>query len=156
MKNGKSKTLVFLSITNTAIMVSLIIYNIYKKKKMKENMITENEVPDILGEELPELNFDLEKVSAGGNIYNVLQSFANYTKSCANMGNTKKLRSCFNIAEKLISKGNIIVKSAMENVYVFSVSSILEKVSPIQEQVKKMFPENLKYAYTKQIIACFP
>jgi hypothetical protein len=128
----------------------------YKNKRMKQHIISENEVSDILGEELPELNFDLEKVSAGGNIYNVLLSFANYTKNCANVGNTKKLSSCFKVAEKLLNKGNNIVKSAMENVYVFSVSSLLEIVSPIQEQVKKMFPENLKIAYTKQIIACYP
>ncbi len=152
----KSTSLIFLTIANAAFMSITIIYNIYKNKRMKQHMITENEVPDILGEELPELNFDLEKVSAGGNIYNVLQSFAGYTKRCADLGNMKKLKSCFLTADKLMSKGNNLVKSAMENVYVFSVSSLLEIVSPIQEQVKKMFPENLKIAYTKQIIACYP
>lgn len=152
----KSKSIIILTVANAALLSSTIIYNIYKSKRIKQHVITENEVPDILGEDLPEINFELEKVSARANIYNVLQSFAAYTNRCADLGNIKKLRSCFVTAEKLMSKGNNLVKSAMENVYVFSVSSLLELVSPIQEQVKKMFPDNLKKAYTKQIVASYP
>jgi|ERR1017187_468702 hypothetical protein len=133
-----------------------IMYRINKNRKTKLNMITENDVLNILGEKFPEINSELEKTSGSENIYKTLQCFANYTKRCAKTGNIKKLKSCFLIADKLISKGNNKVKSAVRNVYLISVSSLIEIVSPIQEQVKKMLPENLMTAYEKQIMASNP
>lgn len=114
-------------------------------------MITENEVSDVIGEEFPEINNELRK-TVRSNIYKVLIVFVNYTKKCADAGNINKLKSCFLIADKLITKGNNAVKSAVENVYVFSISPIIEVVSPFQDQINKIFPENLKNAYQKQIM----
>jgi hypothetical protein len=123
---------------------------------MEKIMITEDEVPDILEKELPEMNLELESTPGGINIYKALQAFACYTKRCAELGNINKLNFCFTIADKLIIKGNNEVISAMKNVYIFSVSSLIELASPIQKQIQSMFPENLKNAYRRQIIECFP
>ena len=130
-----------------------VIYRIIKNRKVKLNTITENEVLDILGEKFPEINSEIERVSGSDNIYKILQCFATYTKRCAKTGNIKKLKLCFVIADKLLSKGNNKVKLGVRNVYLISVSSLFEIVSPIQDQVKKMIPENLKNAYLKQIMA---
>ncbi len=107
-------------------------------------MITEEEVPYILEKELPEINLEISGGKNKKNIFEIMQSFAGYTKRCAEIGNIDKLKSCFNIAAKLLRKGNIAVKSAVEKVYVFSVSSLIEIVSPIHELIKKMLPVNLK------------
>ena len=130
-----------------------IIYRINKNIKAKRNGITENEMVEILLEKFPEINSELGKTNGTENIYKTLQCFANYTKGCAKTGNINKLKLCFIIADKLISKGNNKVKLAVKNVYLISVSSLIEMVSPIQEKVKKMLPENLKNAYLKQIMA---
>ena len=112
-------------------------------------MITEKEVPDFLEDELPEIKIELEKNNK--NIFNLLHVFTSYTKKCAEIGNINKLKSCFVIANKLLREGNNAVKSAVENVYVFSVSSLIEIASPIQKQVQKILPENLKNAYLNHI-----
>jgi hypothetical protein len=112
-------------------------------------MITEKEVPEVLGEELPEMKIELDENNE--NIFNVFNCFYNYTKRCAEIGNINKLKLCFLIAAKLLRKGNNAVKSAVENVYVFSVSSLIEIVSPIQELVKNILPVNLKKACLKHI-----
>ena len=114
--------------------------------KAKQN-ITEKEVPLILEEELPDITSELEKNSE--NILRIFNCFTNYTKKCAEKGNINKLKKCFKIADKFLKQGNNIVKSALENIFIFSVSSFIEIVSPVQEQVKKILPEKLKNACLK-------
>ena len=130
-----------------------IIYRINKNIKLKRNTITENELLGILRKELPEINSELKRIIGAENIYKTLKGFANYTKRCAKTGNIEKLKLCFTVADKLISKGNDKVKSGVRNVYLISVSSLLEIASPIQDQVNKMLPKNLRAAYQKQIMA---
>jgi len=77
-------------------------------------MITENEVPTVLAEKIPEMKNELEKNKF--NIFKVFNCFKSYTIKCAELGKISKLRSCFVIAEKLLRKGNEGVKSAMEYV----------------------------------------
>ena len=112
-------------------------------------MITEEEVPLVLEEELPEIKIELKKNN--DNISNIFHCFYNYTKKCAEAGNINKLRSCFLIAENFLRKGNNAVKSAVENFYVNAVSSLLEIVSPVQKLVRKILPENLKKTCLKHI-----
>jgi hypothetical protein len=112
-------------------------------------MITEIEVPLVLGKELPEIKIELKKNN--NNISNIFHCFYNYTKKCAEAGNINKLKSCFLIAEKLLRKGNNAVKSAVENFYINAVSTLMEIVSPIQKLVRKILPENLKKACLKHI-----
>ena len=112
-------------------------------------MISEKEVPNILENELPEITSEIKESKR--NIFRVLNSFTNYTKKCAEIGNIDKLKLCFSIADKFLKEGNNVVKSAVENVYVFSVSSLFDIVSHRQEQVKNILPESLKIAYLKHV-----
>ncbi len=111
-------------------------------------MITEKEVPGVLGEELPELRTELAK---NNSIFKAFRCFYNYTKQCAESGNIKKLKSCFVLASKLFRKGNDAVRSALVNVYMFSISSLIEIISPGQELFNKILPANLKKACLKHI-----
>ena len=110
-------------------------------------MITEIEVPLVLGEELPEIKIELKRNN--DNISNIFNCFYNYTKKCAEAGNINKLKSCFLLAEKFLKKGNNAVRSAVENFYINAVSTLIEIVSPVQKLVKKILPENLKKACLK-------
>jgi hypothetical protein len=112
-------------------------------------MITEKEVPYVLGEELPEIKIELKKNN--DNISKVFHCFYNYTKRCAEAGNINKLKSCFHIAERLLRKGNNAVRSAVENFYINAVSTLIDIVSPVQKLVQKILPESLKKACLKRI-----
>jgi hypothetical protein len=111
---------------------------------MKPNRIRENEIPDILGDGLPGINSEMEKVAGGNNIRKLMLCFAQYTRLCAEKGNLHTLVTCFSIAETLLKKGNHTVKTAVENIYLFSVSSLLEIASPFHKQVQQLFPTDLK------------
>ncbi len=111
---------------------------------MNPNQISEHEILDILGDELPGINCELEKIAGGSNVRRMMVCFAGYTRQCAEKGNINTLATCFSIAETLLNKGNHVVKSAVENVYLFSVSSILEIASPFQKQIQQLIPLGLK------------
>ena len=112
-------------------------------------MITEEEVPDILIKELPEIKIELKKQNE--NIFKVFHCFTNYTKKCVETGNINKLKSCFLIADKFLRKGNKAVKSDVENVYINDFSPLFEVVPSILQKVEKILPENLKKACLKHI-----
>lgn len=115
-------------------------------------MITENEVSEILGEELPEINNDLEK-SQSNNIYKTMQCFADFTKQLVQKGNLKEVKHCFVIAENMLQNGNGVVKNAIENCYLFSVSTIIDIASPMNQSAKKLLTSSLKKEYNRQIFA---
>lgn len=116
-------------------------------------MITENEVSDILGEELPEINNELEKLSNSNNIYKTMQCFAAFTKQLAKRGKLEEVKHCFIIAERMLQNGNGIVKKAIENGYLFSVSTIIDIASPMSQSIKKLLPSSLKKEYDRQVFA---
>ncbi len=120
---------------------------------MKPNQISEHEILDILGDGLPGINCELEKIAGGSNVKRMMVCFAGYTRQCAEKGNINTLSTCFSIAETLLNKGNYAVKTAVENVYLFSVSSILEITSPFQKQIQHILPTALKNTCQKLMIS---
>jgi hypothetical protein len=115
--------------------------------------IKENQVLDLLGNELPDLNTELEKLSNPQNIYVSVKCFAEFTKKLIKSGNLSEVKHCFNLAEKMLLQGNKTVKNAIENVYVFSVSSLLDLASPIGHKIKGMMNKALITEYKRQIYA---
>ncbi len=120
----------------------------FDKKQIKEN-----DVLNILGEELPEMNIELEKLSNPQNVYASVKCFAEFTKSLVRKENLSEVKHCFNIAEKMMLDGNKTVKNAIENVYLFSLSAILDLTSPLSYKIKGMMNRSLWKEYNKQLTA---
>ncbi|PBQ30610.1 hypothetical protein CNR22_02085 [Sphingobacteriaceae bacterium] len=120
---------------------------------LKKHAIKENEVLDLLGEELPEINSMLEKTANSNNIYTVIQCFADFTKYMVNRGNLKEVKHCFNLADKMLQDGNKAVQNAIENVYVFSVSKCLDFATPLSYKIKGIMNAALLKEYRRQILS---
>lgn len=116
-------------------------------------MITETQINGILLQELPEINNELEKLPNQNNIYKTMQCFVDFTKELAYTGNLAEVKHCFALAERMLKDGNRTVKGAIENVYVFSVSSILHGGSAMNKEVNKLFNGSLRKEYIHQIEA---
>ncbi len=116
-------------------------------------MITENEVTDILGEELPEINNELEKLPSSNNIYKTMECFVDLTKQFICKGNLKEVKHCFRIAEKMLANGNNTVKNAIENVYVYSLGTVVALSSLKTNKLKEIFTGSLRTEYNKQVCA---
>lgn len=118
---------------------------------VKRTMIKETEVLDVLGNELPAMNPVLEKTEDVNNIYKAMQCFANFTKSLVSKGDFKEVKHCFQVAETLLKNGNSTVINAIENVYVYSLSSILDLTTPLSLKVKSLLTDSLMKEYRRQV-----
>ena len=83
-------------------------------------------------------------------IYKQAERFAEITKKSIISGNIVRAKKCLALAERLFVTGSIETKNAISNVYVFSVSSVMEvrhcNISPLS-------PQTLKSEYNKQVNA---
>ncbi len=118
---------------------------------MKHKTIRESEVLEVLGNELPDINPVLEKTEDVNNIYKAMQCFANFTKSLVHKGDFKEVKHCFHVAESLLKHGNSTVITAIENVYVYSLSSILDLTGPVSLKVKSLLTDSLRKEYRRQV-----
>lgn len=121
--------------------------------KRDEQKIEESEVLEILGNEFPAINSDLEKIPNVVNVYKSIKCFADFTKQLVSKGNLKEVKHCFNIAEKMLCQGNNTVKNAIENVYIFSLSSVLDFTSPLSMKIKGIMNDALRREYNRQVCA---
>jgi len=119
--------------------------------KTKKNVINENGVLDLLGNEFPSTNELLERKADSTNVYKTIQYFADFTKQLIQNGNLKEVKHCFNVAEKMLENGNNTVKNAIENVYVYSLGTVVALSSLKTNQLKKIFNGSLRKEYNKQV-----
>lgn len=119
--------------------------------KKDEPKIEESEVLEILGNEFPEINSELEKIPNAVNVYTSIKCFADFTRKLVSKGNLKEVKHCFTIAEKMLCQGNHTVKNAIENVYIFSLSSVLGFASPFNLKIKGIMNGALRREYNRQV-----
>lgn len=88
------------------------------------------------------------KIIKNSTIFKKAQRFADLTKNLIITGHIGKARSCIQIAEQLFLKGGNEVKTAIANVYLYSLSSFMELH---HYNIKNLFPENLEREYYRQV-----
>lgn len=89
-----------------------------------------------------------KKIAKG--IYKQMQKFADLTQTMIARGDISRAKKCLAIAENLFMNGNREQKNAISNVYLYSVSALLELKHFNTEQ---LLPGALKKEYLKQINA---
>lgn len=118
-------------------------------------MITQFEVPGYIEERLPELKPELQKRAgtAANTIGTALQCLADFTRRMVREHNTTMAGRCLSVAANLYSKGNETVKGTVENIYVFSFSSLLNSCDNYRDRAKlqAVLPGSLYRAYVKQV-----
>ena len=64
-----------------------------------------------------------------------------------------KVKRCFAVAEDIYAKGDALVRDVIENVFVFSFSSLLNSCSKDEKiQVQGLMPLNLHTAYVQKVL----
>ncbi len=110
------------------------------------------EVPAYLIDELPEIKEGLQNISPVFNIFKSIQCLSDYTKTKLLQHNLGVVKHCFLIAEKIYSTGNNVVRGAIENVFVYSFSTLMNiSDKEEQKQIWALMPLNLHTAYVNQI-----
>jgi hypothetical protein len=114
-------------------------------------MINETEVLDLLGNKIPELNPELERLSQAGNIYKTMQCFSDFTRSLIGNGNMQAVKNCINLAEELLQDGNNAVKNAVENVFLYSLAPMIDLGDVAGKALQKMLKGALRREYLRQV-----
>jgi hypothetical protein len=114
-------------------------------------MITQYEVPSQFKQRLPAFSSLPQLVALNMNIYKELQQFSAYTKHAINHHNYLLAKKCFRMANDLHAQGDTIVRNAIENIFVFSFSSLLQQDSVEKLILKSLIPDTLYSLYLKQI-----
>ena len=133
--------------------IELLIVKASLADHTKRIYFKEREVMDLLHQEFPMMTETRELDPESNTIYKTLYSFADLTKQLISKGNLKEVKHCFWVAEKILLYGNNHIKNAVENVYVYSVSSMLDVTNPISRVVKNLLTDALKKEYNRQICA---
>ena len=113
-------------------------------------MITQYEVPGYLARVLPESTLKPQPGHISLNIYRDLQHFTDYTKAAAVRHDYSLVKKCFRLADKLYSSGDTMVRNLVENIFVFSFSSIIPQNSLEKTLFKSFIPVTLYALYVKQ------
>jgi hypothetical protein len=114
-------------------------------------MIHDSEILDLLGNKIPDINPELEKLPNTGNVYKTIQCFADFTKELIGSGNLQAAKNCMNLAEEMLSEGNNLVKNAIENVFLHTLSPVLDISDSVGLHIKTMLKGSLRKEYMRQV-----
>lgn len=111
------------------------------------------EVPACMEDELPEIKEELSHVASSVNAFKALQCLADYTRKMVSLHNYSIVKKCFAVAEHIYDAGNAVVKNAVENVFVYSFSSIINRCEAQERtQLHAIMPLSLYSVYVRQIL----
>ena len=115
------------------------------------------EVPSYLQDALPEMKEALVKVGVLSDLFDPnksVQCLTDFTLKIAHQHNIKMLKRCFTAAERLYTRGNEMIKNAINNVFIYSFSMLFSECANRQEKIKvqSVMPPYLFSAYVQQIL----
>ena len=113
-------------------------------------MMHEFEVPAYISGTLPQLK---REFTPGCHAYDAVQVLTDYTKRMALQHNFKEVKVCMSLIEKLYGKGDTLVKNAVENIFVFSFSSMRLLCNIVEwRMVQSIMPSTLYTLYMQQVL----
>jgi len=114
------------------------------------DMIHEFEVPAYISDTLPQLK---REFSTGCHVYDSIQVLTDYTKRMALQHDFKEVKTCMSLIEKIYGKGDALVKNAVENIFIFSFSSMRLLCNIVEwRMVQSIMPSSLYMLYMHQVL----
>lgn len=111
------------------------------------------EVPALLADELPVLQHELKQVSPLGNVNGCIRLLTEYTGKMAAMHRLDNVKQCMKLAEKLYVRGNNLVRNAIENVFVYSLTGLMYNCGRQEwQRIQAQMPVTLHSLYVQQVL----
>jgi hypothetical protein len=115
-------------------------------------MLSQNEVQALIIGKLPQIKSDLSD-KAKPTTYQSIQVLTDYTKRMALEHNFKMLQNCMALVQTIYEKGNLLVKNAIENVFIFSFSTMLARCNTVEWKIVQSYmPPDLYTIYVQQVL----
>jgi hypothetical protein len=113
-------------------------------------MIPDKDVVQVIIDEVPELKPIVFSSIGTVSIYQNVRLLADLTVKLIEERDLRLVRKCFVVAEKLLKEGSQTTKNAIENVFVYSVTTRTEKQDYSRNEVLPLLPAALKAEYQRQ------
>jgi hypothetical protein len=113
-------------------------------------MISQYELHSFLHQKLPELseNWGSEQMKSP---YKTMQALLNATTAKVREHQFREVKKCLETVDFLYEKGNGIIKNAVENIYVYSLSHVLYAAQEDRGKVLSIIPITLYTLYVNQL-----
>jgi hypothetical protein len=113
-------------------------------------MFTPDEIQPWISSQLPQLKEDLDTTRS---LYQSMQVLTDYTKRMALAHNFKMVARCMALVTKIYTKGNNLVRDAVENIFVYSFSSMMLACNTVEWRITQSYmPSELYTAYMRQVL----
>lgn len=116
-------------------------------------MFSQFEVPRYLEDKIPAMKESLKDAAPGYNIFQTVQCLCDYTRGKIKEQDILAVKQILSTAEMIYIRGNPLVKCAMENVFIYSFSSLLHCCErSAQRELQAIMPMSLYSAYVQQMV----
>jgi hypothetical protein len=116
-------------------------------------MISQYEIPTLIAGKLPQIESELSAKNAEPTVYHSIQVLTDYTKRMALEHNFKMLKNCMSLVQTIYERGNQSVRNAVENVFIFSFSTMLSRCNTVEWKIVQSYmPSELYSIYVEQVL----
>jgi hypothetical protein len=116
-------------------------------------MIRESEVKYCISNNVPALTIELSYIKDNNDVYRAIDCLTGYTKAAIREDRLNEVQECFQTAYTLLHEGNRLIQLAVENTFIYSVSSLLEISVSVTQPIRTLFLNNFRVEYCKLINA---
>ena len=113
-------------------------------------MINQLEIPMYIEEALPEISESMI-LDMYVNAYKVMNDLSAFTCKNIQTHNYGVVKRCFILADQLYCKGNDAVKNAIENVFIYSFTNMLQLYKDDKKKILAIIPITLYSIYITQV-----
>lgn len=111
------------------------------------------EVSAEIADEIPEIQKEIVCAPVFGSVYMSVKVLTTYTGKMLQNHQLRQVERCMKLADKIYNKGNKLVKTAVENVFIFSFSNLQGSCSKREwQEVQTKMPLTLFSLYIQQIL----
>ena len=118
----------------------------------RKEMYKQNDIKVVLANELPGITSEMMNTENVDSAYKCVHTLKGYTFAQVKGHNLKEAKSCFQVASKLHKSGDKTVKSAIENVFVYSFSYLPVANTAELKTIKGLIPQTLYALYMNQVM----
>lgn len=111
------------------------------------------EVSAEIAEQIPEIQKEITRAPVFGSIYMSIKILTTYTGKMLQDHQLRQVERCMKLADKIYHKGNKLVKTAVENVFIFSFSNLQGSCTKREwQEIQTKMPVMLFSLYIQQIM----
>ncbi len=116
-------------------------------------MLPDSKISQLISQQIPGLTNTLWQYQVSAPLYEVIHVFADYTRRMIRGGQLNEAKKCFTIAGVLYHNGSGMLRNAIESVYLYGLSPLLDTVHAAfgNRPVKALLPVTLQLARAQQI-----